>query len=243
MKLRSGLIAQLERARVRFFAKSRLADSAIHGMGTPCLEWMACRDRDGYGQFRIAGKQYKAHRAAWLLANGQVPEGLCVLHRCDNPGCVRLDHLFLGTSADNIADRDAKGRQSQGDAHYARKHPEWLARGDANGSRTHPERLARGERHGSRLHPDRISRGHVHSQRMKEVAARGCANGAYIHPESRRRGSLNGRARLDESAIPVIFRLRKEGLLQRQIAERLGVSRVQVAKVLSRKAWRHVSVE
>jgi hypothetical protein len=56
------------------------------------------------------GRMHLAHRVAWGLERGPIPEGLCVLHRCDNPPCVRVDHLFLGTVGDNNADRDAKGR-------------------------------------------------------------------------------------------------------------------------------------
>jgi hypothetical protein len=56
-----------------------------------------------------------AHRYAWELTYGPIPEGLSVLHRCDVPRCVRPDHLFLGTQADNLADMTAKGRRSAGE--------------------------------------------------------------------------------------------------------------------------------
>lgn len=55
----------------------------------------------------------KAHRHSWAIHFGEIPTGLWVLHRCDNRKCVRPDHLFLGTSDDNIADKLAKGRQSR----------------------------------------------------------------------------------------------------------------------------------
>ena len=131
----------------RFFSKTKLADAPRPGMSTPCLEWQACRDRGGYGGFKASGKIERAHRMAWELAHGPIPDGLHVLHRCDNPPCVANDHLFLGTEADNAHDRDAKGRQSRGDSHWSRQHPERLARGNANGSRLHPESRPRGERH------------------------------------------------------------------------------------------------
>jgi hypothetical protein len=78
-----------------------------------------------------------------------------VLHHCDNPPCVRPDHLFLGDAIANNADKVRKGRQSRGDQHDSRTRPECLARGDRNGRRLHPERYAhvkssgvRGEAHG-----------------------------------------------------------------------------------------------
>ena len=59
-----------------------------------CWEWQASRDVHGYGYFRF-GSETKAQRAAWLIEHGSIPLGMCVLHHCDNPPCVRLDHLFL----------------------------------------------------------------------------------------------------------------------------------------------------
>jgi hypothetical protein len=53
---------------------------------------------------------------AWEVANGPIPEGMFVCHRCDVPLCVSVEHLFLGTTQENTADRDAKGRQAKGDA-------------------------------------------------------------------------------------------------------------------------------
>lgn len=78
-----------------------------------CWLWQGTRLRDGYGMIGVRHPkvtQLLVHRVSWELANGPIPAGRQVLHRCDNPPCVRPDHLFLGTNRANVADRVAKGR-------------------------------------------------------------------------------------------------------------------------------------
>jgi len=83
-----------------------------------CLELPGFRDKDGYGAIKEDGVQKRAHRVAWTLAHGPIPEGMRVLHHCDNPPCCETEpseaypegHLFLGTNADNMADCLSKGR-------------------------------------------------------------------------------------------------------------------------------------
>ena len=107
-------------------------------------------------------EEYLTHRISWVFRFGSIPQGLLVLHECDNPPCVNPDHLFLGTYQDNMNDMIKKGRGITGDKHWTRLHPEKVRRGDLNTSRTKPECLARGERNGSCLHPESRPRGEEH---------------------------------------------------------------------------------
>lgn len=93
-----------------------------------CWVWTGARLAAGYGRSPLGrrGKGPLAHRRSWELANGPIPQGMHVLHHCDNPPCVNPAHLFLGTDADNVRDAQAKGRLSplphpSGDEHYHTK--------------------------------------------------------------------------------------------------------------------------
>ena len=93
----------------------------------PCWVWTAAHLKAGYGHFKVESyHQVLAHRFSYELVNGVIPARLLVLHRCDNPPCVRPDHLIVGTARDNGHDMSVKGRS------YAI---------------TKPERIQRGERH------------------------------------------------------------------------------------------------
>jgi len=75
-----------------------------------CWLWMACTNNQGYGRFKIDGKMQMAHRSSYKIHVGPIPDELCILHKCDTPGCVNPEHLFPGTNADNVRDRENKGR-------------------------------------------------------------------------------------------------------------------------------------
>ena len=85
----------------------------------------------GYGKFQLGGKSQSAHRVAFCLYHHEIPHGLHVLHKCDNPLCVNPDHLFLGSHIDNMADKHAKGREvlpPSGELHHKAKLAEFEVR-------------------------------------------------------------------------------------------------------------------
>lgn len=73
-----------------------------------------------YGTFRVADKSFVSSRVAYVIYKRRIPNGLCVLHRCDNPRCVNPDHLFIGTVQANNIDKLVKGRQARGEGNHAK---------------------------------------------------------------------------------------------------------------------------
>lgn len=98
----------------RFWGKVDKSISKKHYEDTICWEWVGNCFPNGYGQISIGGrfgKRYLTHRLSYELSFGSIPDGLLVLHKCDNRKCVRPDHLFLGSHRDNTMDMIRKGRR------------------------------------------------------------------------------------------------------------------------------------
>lgn len=185
-----------------------------------CWLWTGAKTELGYGLFLDNRRRLRAHRVAYALTYGEFPDELVVCHRCDNPRCVRPNHLFLGTQTDNLADMTAKGRRARGDTSGAHLHPERLARGDNHWSRQRPERRATGERHRSRTHPESLRRGDEHPARQRLDIIK--------------RGERHVRAKLRDEEVREIRRTYAAGAVtQRELATRYGVS-VQTVSLIVR---------
>lgn len=136
-------------AEERFWLKVDRACTLISSahVSTPCWEWVPARRGDGkeYGFYDGIPGSRLVHRISWILESGH-PGAMMVLHRCDNRICVRPDHLFLGTHADNMEDMRNKGRQATGKSNGSVLHPDRLSRGNDHYSKTRPHVVARGEK-------------------------------------------------------------------------------------------------
>ena len=102
--------------------KERLLEKCTK-MPSGCWEWQAERkkDRFAYGMFWLNNKRVRAHRVSYEVHKGPIPEGISVLHKCDNPPCINPDHLFLGTNGENCQDAGNKNRFPLNDKHHNTK--------------------------------------------------------------------------------------------------------------------------
>lgn len=92
-------------------------DRYVSRSDSSCWLWTGAKTAKGYGRITVGGRSREAHRVAFELARGEIPAGQYVCHTCDNRACVNPEHFFLGSVADNNADRVAKGRCAKGERH------------------------------------------------------------------------------------------------------------------------------
>jgi len=120
--------------RRRFLAKTTRDTEIKPGMEKPCLLWNAAMKAGIYGLAHFQGKRVRATHVAWYLETGEiVPEGKIIMHKCDNPPCVEPSHLCIGTTQDNVDDRNQKGRTASGDRHGTHRKPRSVRRGENHG--------------------------------------------------------------------------------------------------------------
>lgn len=95
----------------------RLLEKYKVAKSTNCWEWTGTFANSGYGQLKVFGRMVSAHRYSYELHNGHIPDGMCVLHQCDNKTCINPDHLTLGTHAENLREAAERGLMPTGEAH------------------------------------------------------------------------------------------------------------------------------
>lgn len=215
-----------------------------------CWEWTASLNSKGYGRMNMQGRTGLSHRLSWLIHFSEIPDGLDVLHHCDNPKCVNPNHLFLGTHSDNMRDMVKKGRNgavthperlSRGDAHYSRTRPHLLCRGDNHPSRIDSSYLPSGDDHWMRKFPERRLYGDRNPSRTNpEKLARGDHNGSRLHPERLKRGKEHPQAKLDEDKVRGIKLRLSNGERAVDLADEFGVHRKAIYNIITKRSWAHV---
>lgn len=207
----------------RFWAKvSKTTDT------NQCWIWTASKDSGGYGRLCAGNKLLGAHRIAWELANGPIPEGLYVLHNCptgDNPSCVNANHLWLGTQIENISDRVKKGRtcKHSGESNGRAK----LSEEDVKAIRNH---FASGKRLKEIADLFGISTSTAHFAIIGKTW--NLVPGALIYDRNQ--------IKLTPDIVKQIRRLRESGFQYREIAKQFGIGAPTAFKVANRISWKHV---
>lgn len=195
-----------------------------------CWIWIACRDADGYGIFRgeVRGLKYtRAHRFSYALHTADVPRYKHVLHRCDNPWCVNPSHLFLGTNADNMADKVAKGRALG-------------PRGIASHSAVLTEEQVKAVAIDPRPYAAIAADYEVTPQTVGDIKNRRSWRHIEVSPVKGRKIGPN-RGKSDKLNPQFVREIRASAERLATLAEHYGVSKQTICDIRKRRSWKHVS--
>lgn len=216
----------------------RLAFRSEPELNSGCRLWNGTTDQDGYGLIWIGGLRFRAHRIAWSAANGSIPPGMFVCHRCDTTACVNPDHLWVGTSADNVADRVAKGRSWNGGQQGERNAGAKITTKEALAI---VARLDAGERYLSIAQDFGISTGTVRSINAGETWAEFTGRLPVNFTGQGTKGEWNGSAKIAANDIATIISRLDAGDTCSEIARAYGVNAPAISKIKAGRTWSHVT--
>ena len=195
-----------------------------------CIEWCGSAQPSGYGKVKVGNRYYSAHRLIYELTVGPIPEGMYLLHSCDNPKCCNVEHLRPGTQKENIQEAADKGHLMSGEEHRKRRKSH---SGDLHYMRSNPEkreeatkRIKGSIRHTGKDHwANKTPEGRERARRhMDSIRDRSHAVEAYS-PE-----------RVERSRK--VLQMRSEGRRIKDIAKELGMSVRMVAGISCGEFWK-----
>lgn len=193
-----------------------------------CWHWTGNMTSYGYGRVRLLGSKTKdmfAHRLSWALHKGSIPEGLFVLHHCDNRKCVNPDHLFIGTKGDNSADAVKKRRQCYGSKQWTAKLTDAeVIRAFEMTQRKVPRKEIAAEMGVSTYAISDALQGRSWRHLAPELAAKGLV---YTKPPRRK---------FQTQELAEIIKLARAGMTQVDIAARFNIRQSNVSKILRNKS-------
>lgn len=194
-----------------------------------CVVWTGWRERNGYGRIRVFGEKWSTHRLSYSLSKGEIPDGLYVMHQCDNPPCVNPRHLTVGTALDNRRDAISKGRHAYGERAPNVK----LTAMQVSEIR---KRYQAGETQELLSCDYDITQGVV-SKIIRNVLWVDPAKPAMF---GRRLGEQSRCAKITEADVSEIRQRVANGEKHKALAEEYGVYITAIGKIANRKTWKHV---
>jgi plasmid maintenance system antidote protein VapI len=208
----------------------RLWPRVNKGEPDECWEWTGALTAAGYGLLTIRGKNHLAHRLAWELTNGPIPEGKHICHKCDNPACCNPSHLWAGSARDNVRDAAKKGRLMHGEGHvFSKLTDEDIPRIHELANDSNVSRREIAEQFG-------VTRATItdviYGRTWKHIPV----NRTVVN---RGRGVHHPNAKLTPGDAQEIRTLYTNGLSQRWLAAKFSVSRGTVEAVIKGYTWKY----
>jgi len=211
--------------------RARLRKSSRKWNGTCCLEWTGAIGKHGYGNLRYdhdGTRWHKPHRLTWIIKHGSIPEGMSVLHHCDNKPCANEEHLFLGTAKDNHDDMRSKQREANPPRYVGSQHPE------------------------SKLNEDQVAsikQARARGIHVKVLAKKYGVTHTRISQISRGKGwahvsgpiTKSASKQLNEQQVVSIRLARASGIRIKELAEQYGVSPQAISKISRGERRPHAS--
>lgn len=213
----------LEQANLPFNTADRLL-KRVRITEAGCWEWTGYTNRAGYGEMSSKWGKTSSHRMSYATFNGDIPDGMYVCHKCDNPPCINPNHLFLGTAQDNVRDSFQKNRDNKKGKVLSAEHKQKIA---AN------HRSVLSEKGRQRIVD-------FHKGRPKTEVAKERMRQSKLAIRERYLGSANPTSKLKNEDVLTIRGRHANGETMAQLARDYKIGETTVSRIVKRKVWTHI---